>query len=87
MLNPGDLIAVRVLFVADYAVWGRADAGPVGIVPLDLEDDPEADLPLIGDLLHVRIVRLLDPVGQEQHSDTTFDGRIRKVEFVATLES
>lgn len=83
MLHPGDLIAVRVLFVADYAVWGRTDGGPVGFIPLDL--DEEGALPALGDLLRVRVERLLDPVGQEQHSDLTFDGRIRKVEFLATL--
>jgi hypothetical protein len=83
----GETITVRVVFVADYAAWGRAPTGEVGIVPLDTEDDPDAELPAIGDQLRVRVLTLLDPVGQEQHSDKTFDGRIRRVEFVAELES
>jgi hypothetical protein len=85
VIQAGETIALQILFVADYAVWGRTATGEVGIVPLDLED-ADAELPVVGDVLRVRVVELLDPVGQEQHSDTTFDGRIRRVEFVAMRE-
>jgi len=83
MVRPGETVAVTVLFVAEYACWGRTARGEVGMIPLEL--DVEEELPAVGQPLRVVVERVLDPVGQEQHSDTTYDGRIRRVDFVASL--
>ncbi len=81
LLHAGETTTVQVAFVADYACWGRTAGGEVGMIPLEEEDFPE-----VGQRLRVRVVRLLDPVGQEQHSDMTYDGRIRRVDFLGSLE-
>jgi hypothetical protein len=81
VLREGTTVELRLTFVADYAVWGQTATGEIGIVPLDPDADEEG-IPAVGARLRVRVVRLLDPVGQEQHSDLTFDGHIRRVSFV-----
>lgn len=83
MVRPGETVAVTVLFVAEYACWGRTPRGEVGMIPLEGDDD---ELPTVGQPLRVVVERVLDPVGQEQHSDTTYDGRIRRVDFVGRRE-
>lgn len=87
MVKPGEVVTLSVAFVSDYAIWGRTARGELGMVPLedDLDDLDEPELPEVGQTLRVCVSQLLDPVGQEQHSDVTFDGRIRRVSFLATL--
>lgn len=83
MVRAGEVVTVTVLFVAEYACWGRTARGEVGMIPF--EGDEADDLPAVGRQLSVVVERVLDPVGQEQHSDTTYDGRIRRVDFVASV--
>lgn len=87
MLKPGDIVTLDIAFVSDYAVWGRTPRGELGMVPLDGDPDDldPPELPEVGQTLRVCVSTLLDPVGQEQHSDVTFDGRIRRVAFLASL--
>jgi len=85
MVREGQVVSVRVVFVADYAVWVRTTTGEVGMVPFEEDLDDDEELPSVGETMRVCVVRILDPVGQEQHSDITFDNRIRRVDFLGRL--